>query len=114
LAFELWRQVEHYGTTILAEHQSELSNRFAKSGIDKWKDVDADAMKNGAPLLLEWLAYFECAAYARHDGGDHEIFVGRVLDFRCRPQAAESRPLVFFNGKYRRLNRARLCRRPLK
>jgi flavin reductase (DIM6/NTAB) family NADH-FMN oxidoreductase RutF len=112
LGFELWRQVEHYGITILAEHQSELSNRFAKSRIDKWKDVDADTMKNGAPLLPEWLAYFECAAYARHDGGDHEIFVGRVLDFRCRPQAAESRPLLFFKGKYRSLEQSASVQTP--
>ena len=101
LALQLWQQVENYGVTVLAEHQSDLSNRFAKSGFDKWKDLRLDKMQNGAPLLPDWLAYFECAPYARHDGGDHEIFVGRVLDFRYRPQAAEARPLVFFKGKYR-------------
>jgi flavin reductase (DIM6/NTAB) family NADH-FMN oxidoreductase RutF len=112
LGFELWRQVEHYGITILAEHQSELSNRFAKSGIDKWKDVDADTMKNGAPLLPEWLAYFECAAYARHHGG-----VMRYLSAACSTSAAVRKPQN--HGRWcssrentARLNRARLCRRP--
>lgn len=112
LALQLWQQVEHYGVTILAEHQSDLSNRFARSGVDKWKDLRLDTMQNGAPLLPDWLAYFECVPYARHDGGDHEIFVGRVLDFHYRPQAAEARPLVFFRGKYRALESGDAVRTP--
>jgi flavin reductase (DIM6/NTAB) family NADH-FMN oxidoreductase RutF len=112
LGLELWRNVESYGITVLAEHQGELSNRFAKSGADKWKDLRVDAMENGAPLLPDWLAYFECRPYARHDGGDHEIFVGEVLKFRYRAQIAETRPLVFYRGKYRSLEPSGTVRPP--
>jgi flavin reductase (DIM6/NTAB) family NADH-FMN oxidoreductase RutF len=59
-------------------------------------------MQNGAPLLPSWRAFFECESYARYDGGDHEIFVGRVTRFDRR--ASATRPLIFYNGKYRSLN----------
>ena len=95
-----WRATEHYGVTVLGEHQSELSSRFAQSGVDKFGNLHVESMENGAPLLSDWLAYFACASYAIHDGGDHEIFVGRVVAFRYRTQGAETRPLVFYKGKY--------------
>lgn len=104
LSLDLWREVERYGVTVLAEHQTELSNRFARAGADKFGDLRLGIMENGSPLLPDWLAYFECAPYARYDGGDHEIFVGRVLAFRCRPQPGQSRPLIFYGGRYRALD----------
>jgi flavin reductase (DIM6/NTAB) family NADH-FMN oxidoreductase RutF len=104
LSLALWRGVERYGVTVLAEHQTELSNRFARAGVDKFRDLRLEVMENGSPLLPDWLAYFECEPYARYDGGDHEIFVGRVLAFRCRPQPEQSRPLVFYKGRYRALD----------
>ena len=36
-----------------------------------------------------------------HDGGDHVIFVGRVLRLRS---TGEGRPLLYFRGAYRQLN----------
>lgn len=75
MSLDLWRRAERYGVTVLAEHQTELSNRFARAGVDKFKDLRLQVMENGSPLLPDWLAYFECEPYARYEGGDHEIFV---------------------------------------
>ncbi len=38
--------------------------------------------------------------YARHDGGDHEIFLARVVRFRV-PEGGD--PLIFFRGRYHAL-----------
>jgi flavin reductase (DIM6/NTAB) family NADH-FMN oxidoreductase RutF len=108
LGLDLWRMVERYGVTVLAEDQSELSNRFARPGANKFKDLRLEAMEGGSPLLPDWLAYFECKPYARYDGGDHEIFVGEVLVFSCRAQAEESRPLVL----QRQIPRSRIWHQP--
>lgn len=35
LGLDLRRAAENYGVTVLAEHQSELSSRFARSGASK-------------------------------------------------------------------------------
>ena len=58
---------------------------------------------DGAVLLPDALATFECAPYAQYDGGDHVIFVGRVTRHRAR---SEGRPLIFFGGRYRALDGA--------
>jgi flavin reductase (DIM6/NTAB) family NADH-FMN oxidoreductase RutF len=96
-----WQAAKHYGVTVLAEHQRELSNRFAKSGTDKWLGLETQTMRNGAPLLPDWLACFECTPYGRYDGGDHEIFVGMVT--RLTRRSGHAAPLVFYGGKYRSL-----------
>ena len=43
----------------------------------------------------------ECAMETIHDGGDHDIFVGRVLNLQPAPAG---RPLLHFGGAYRRLD----------
>lgn len=53
----------------------------------------------GVPLLTGCLAHFECTVEAVHEGGDHLIFIGRVIRLRRR----EGDPLVYFGGDYRTL-----------
>ncbi|WP_029003978.1 flavin reductase family protein [Azorhizobium doebereinerae] len=86
-----------YGVNVLARDQEHLSNRFAKALEDKWSDVDHVPGHAAAPLLTGALAHFECAPYAHHDGGDHVIFLARVVRFANRAEAA---PLIFFRGRY--------------
>ena len=56
----------------------------------------------GVPIMPNACAVFECRAHARHDGGDHEIFVGRVIEIHDH-SVTRGRPLVFFEGRYRQL-----------
>lgn len=96
-----------YAVNILSRGQEHLSNQFAKSLSDKWSAVEHTLGHCEAPLLANALAHFECVPYANYDGGDHVIFVGRVVRFAA-DTAGE--PLVFFRGAYRSL--ADLERRP--
>jgi len=57
------------------------------------------------------LAWLECSSHAKYDGGDHLILVGRVDALTLRA-ASDARPLVFFRGKYRRLDSDRLIQTP--
>ena len=64
----LWRKAEGYAVNVLAENQKDLSNRFAKSGSNKWEGtIYADGLF-GAPLLPGVAAALECAAWATHAG----------------------------------------------
>jgi flavin reductase (DIM6/NTAB) family NADH-FMN oxidoreductase RutF len=105
LSFELWQRVESFAVMVLSGDQTEISNRFATAGSDKWRDIDVVAGRNGAPLIPGALACFECRMHARYDGGDHEILVGRVEQYSVGG-APVSGPLIFFEGKYRRLHEA--------
>lgn len=91
-----------YAVNVLSRHQEHLSNRFARALTDKWGDVKHRLGFAEAPLIEGALAHFECEPYAHYDGGDHIIFVGRVLRFTARQDDAE--PLIFYRARYRSLD----------
>lgn len=103
LSFDLWQRTEHFAVTVLSERQQEISNRFGRAGPDKWSGVAVERGVYGSPLIRDGLAYFECDVYARYEGGDHLIIVGRVLDFSANEEDPSAKPLVFYGGKYRNL-----------
>lgn len=92
-----------YAVNILSRAQEALANGFARSMTDKWVDVDHSLGHAEAPLLHGALAHFECEPYAHHDGGDHVIFIGRVVRFWA---SETGEPLVFFRGAYHGLGPA--------
>ena len=94
------REASGYAVNVLAADQVEISNGFARAGSDKWAGVNYEDGLEGAPIIPGALAVFECVPYAIYEGGDHEIFVGRVVEHRSSPDAD---PLIFFAGGYRRL-----------
>lgn len=102
-SFAAWGEVRRYAINVLSQDQEELSNRFARPLGEKWAGVTVFDGETGAPVLANALAVFECETHARHDGGDHEIFVGRVLSFRTSPHRQDL-PLLFYGGRYRRLD----------
>jgi len=99
LSLDLWRQVKMFGVTVLRESQSEISTRFSRAASDKWTGVTIVRGENGVLLLSGGIATFECEMHAIHDGGDHDIVVGKVMAF----SKAEGAPLLFHAGHYRRI-----------
>jgi flavin reductase (DIM6/NTAB) family NADH-FMN oxidoreductase RutF len=102
-SFAAWTTLDRYAVNILSQAHEQTSNRFARAMGDKWADTLVIDGETGVPLLPNALASFECEAYARYDGGDHDIFVGRVVALRTTPHRLDP-PLIFFGGRYRRLD----------
>jgi len=102
MSFAAWQAISHYAVNVLNEDQEQVSNQFARSSGNKWEGLTILTGKNGAPMLPNAAVVFECEHYARHDGGDHEIFVGRVEALHEHAFTGQ-RPLVFFEGRYRQL-----------
>lgn len=90
-----------YTVNVLDESQRDTSNRFATARGNKWDGVSFEG--EGIGRLPGALAAIECEPYAQHDGGDHVIFVGRVVRHAARH---DGRPLIFFGGQYRSLDTA--------
>ncbi len=90
-----------FAVNILAREQEDVSNRFARALSDKWANVKRTVGHAEAPLITGALAHFECEPYANYDGGDHVIFVVRVIRHTVR--AGNPAPLIFFRGRYRDL-----------
>jgi flavin reductase (DIM6/NTAB) family NADH-FMN oxidoreductase RutF len=81
---------------ILADSQDALSNRFARPGGDeRFAGIDVRTNTHGLPEVPA-LGHMTCRIHAIHDGGDHDIVVGEVLDTHLR----ERRPLIFHRGRY--------------
>jgi flavin reductase (DIM6/NTAB) family NADH-FMN oxidoreductase RutF len=98
-----WSNVSHYAISVLHEGQADISTRFARPLSEKWEGLAADlGSASNAPLIPDALVWFECEAYAHYEGGDHTIFVGRVVGLEVQP-ATNYRALVFFNGGYRQV-----------
>jgi flavin reductase (DIM6/NTAB) family NADH-FMN oxidoreductase RutF len=98
-SFAAWEAVPKYGISVLARTQDELSGRFAKSQTDKWALVHPTYGKHDVPLIPGAIVGFECERYAIHDGGDHAIFVGKVLGLHA-VATPDAEPLTFFAGRY--------------
>jgi flavin reductase (DIM6/NTAB) family NADH-FMN oxidoreductase RutF len=90
------RRAKAYAINILAHDQRDLSNRFASDG-DRWADIAFEKGVSGAPLLSGATAAIECRPWAKYDGGDHIIFVGRVVATDVCPHTP---PLLYFAGAY--------------
>lgn len=85
---------------ILARDQGHLCALFAGKGIDKFSSVQAIARLTGAPMLVGAACCIECRVHAVHDGGDHSIIVGAVVDVA----ACKNDPLVYHGSRYHALS----------
>jgi 3-hydroxy-9,10-secoandrosta-1,3,5(10)-triene-9,17-dione monooxygenase reductase component len=92
----IFEQAAYWAVHILAAHQDDLSNHFAKSGADKFAGLDTETGAGGVPLLKDYATRLQCKTAFMYEGGDHVIFVGEVLRFDHR----NITPLVFHGGKY--------------
>lgn len=93
-----------FAVNVLARDQEPLAERFARAVDGQWDEVERALGHAEAPLLAGALAHLECEPYAQHDGGDHVIFVVRVVRHAVRTD--NPAPLVFFRGRYRGLDEA--------
>ena len=96
LSLPVFVQAQHWAVHVLAADQEPLSNRFAKSGADKFAGLDLESSLEGVPLIRGCAARFQCKTSFQHEGGDHIIFVGEVTAF----DRSDHSPLVFHAGRY--------------
>jgi flavin reductase (DIM6/NTAB) family NADH-FMN oxidoreductase RutF len=90
-----------FAINILREDQEAVSIAFARALSSKWEGVRTEIWQTGSPILVDAMASFDCETTSMHDGGDHVIFVGRVLRLRA---GVDGRPLIYFRGAYRQIN----------
>jgi len=90
-----------FAINLLSIEQEALSRRFAESRDDRFDGVGYTRDLSGAALLDDSLAHLECSTWARYDGGDHTILVGRV----DRADTRDARPLLYYRGGYAQIER---------
>jgi flavin reductase (DIM6/NTAB) family NADH-FMN oxidoreductase RutF len=93
-AFE---SAQHFCVNVLHEGQLHLARQFGAASGEKWNNVSFEDGSFGCRLIVEAAAVIECEKYASYDGGDHVIYVGRVLKIKAD---SERSPLIFWRGQF--------------
>jgi flavin reductase len=101
-----------FGVSVLAAHQELVARHFADLGrplgAAQFDGIDCDpGGLTGAPLIVGALAWFECERWRTYDGGDHTIFIGRVLSVDWAADRTAGDSLLFVQGQFRRLEAGR-------
>ncbi len=100
--FPIFEKCQHFVVSILSADGAPVASRFAMKGGHKVEEIDTVPTELGPPTFADSLAVFECDLFARHDGGDHIIVVGKVRRFTHLPEHDDntSKPLIFFRGRF--------------
>ena len=110
------RPAGSFSVNVLGDHQADVSRVFAGKSDDRFDGLGIRVEATGAPVIEGCLAWIDCTVHAVHDGGDHDIVVGRVealgvdsdgdgdgADGAGADGAGAGRgPLIFFKGGYGR------------
>ncbi len=96
------REEGHFAVNLLADDQEGLSRLFASpersSGLRAIHSLNGGYGSTGAPLAAGALAVIECELAEVYAGGDHDLFLGRVVGVRLGD--TRKGPLVFHEGGY--------------
>lgn len=97
-----WPRIARAGgfcVNILSVDQTDLCQRFAMRGGDKFAGLDHARSAQGWPRLPACVAWIDCTLHQVCDAGDHLFVMGRVIDLQL---GAARPPLIFLNGGYGR------------
>jgi 3-hydroxy-9,10-secoandrosta-1,3,5(10)-triene-9,17-dione monooxygenase reductase component len=92
----VFREAEWWAVHVLSSEQQALSAQFASAAADKFAGVPVMRGPGDTPLLEGCAARFICHTAYEHEGGDHAIFVGHVVQF----DRAGRPPLIYHEGRY--------------
>lgn len=109
-SWQRMRSADGFCVNVMGEDQAALCGVFAGSSDDKFAGVRWTTAASGAPLIEGSLSWIDCSLHAVHDGGDHDIVVGRVQaagtasDLRSDLEESPRGPLLFYRGGYGRFS----------
>lgn len=93
-----------FAVNVLAENQISVSTDFAGPQTYDLHGHDHRIGETGAPILDGVAAALECCTHGIHDGGDHRILVGRVVDLYVDRTKS---PLIYFHSGYHAIGQPR-------
>jgi flavin reductase (DIM6/NTAB) family NADH-FMN oxidoreductase RutF len=95
------RDAGRFGVNVLAAEREDLAHRFStkEHPTVKWEGVEWSE-RSGVPWIEGTVARVACGLDELHEGGDHVIAVGPVIEL----EAAGGDPLLFWRGAYRGLH----------
>lgn len=99
----LLAQASAWVVNLLSRDQEFLAEQFAGRAPladPRFSRIPHHRGVTGVPRLAGCLAWIECEPWAQYDGGDHTIFVGRVVALELGPA---DDPLIYYDRQYHEL-----------
>ncbi len=94
---EAVRAAGRFAVNILAEHQGNVAEQFARPGTgDKFAGLTMRDGRTGVPVLPGALATVECRVLEVVSGGTHRVFLAEAV----HAEASEGSPLAYFRGRF--------------
>ena len=102
-SLNIFQDCDYFAINIINQQQVEAALDFANPKIaDKFALVSHADGKEGVPLIDDCVATFVCKNYQQYAGGDHTIFIGRVVRHNT---ITEHEPAVFHRGQFTAINK---------
>lgn len=95
--YDTFVNAQGFAVNVLAVDQREICARFANSRSGDFDAFEFGESPTGLPLVPDCSAVFACETESVFAGGDHQIILGRVLEFEDH----ETDPLIFYRGHFR-------------
>jgi flavin reductase (DIM6/NTAB) family NADH-FMN oxidoreductase RutF len=93
---------KYVGVSVLSAKQQDISQQFASHDTINWQNLAYTCTPNtNAPIINNAAAYMEAEVITKHDGGDHTIFILKLIS--CNYNLNEQ-PLLYFRGNYAALD----------
>ena len=99
--FEVMEGGEGFAVHLLDETQAHLAEQFAVpdlSGPKQFEAVPHDRDAHGTPILDGGSAFLHCRPYDSLPAGDHQLYVGLVLEVEERPDRGA---VIYYKSSYR-------------
>lgn len=96
---EAFTNGNNFAVNILSMHQFYLAEHFSNANNqDKWENIELlEEGTTKCPLINGVIGFIECKKHKIYDGGDHDIFIGEVINCRI---LSEAKPLLYYNSNY--------------
>ncbi len=97
-SLDVFRATKSYSLNILSKNQLEVAKDFAKSSLDKEKQLANYSLSDyNNPVFENSLAYFDCIHHQIIKAGDHHIFIGEIINFA---KVVEGEGLFYYRGEF--------------
>ena len=93
-------QTPRFGVNVLSQSQAALSRRFASKTPERYRLDDVPRVPGGTGGTVFFkgcVAHIEVETLSTHAGGDHTIFIGKVV---WAHTDTRERPLVYHQGDH--------------
>jgi len=97
-SYEAFSRSGGYGVSILGADQEDLVQRFTHGPQEeRFAGLPLTRLESGRVVLDGTVAWFDCALENSVSAGDHDVLIGRVLDFASK----DGSPLGYARGEFK-------------